>query len=163
MVFDEIEGDEDRILYNYPFFLILSYRCRHPALEDMIDNVFVRDERMEHESAMYRIMCDSFKNPFEDILNDYADVNIKQIKKYLREDDEEVSPDSEDENSYMKNERRSYVPGIRKVPFNYPRVSRLNKAQQAICLNVLLRLSNNEKIINEKQRKEFQEYMVTKH
>lgn len=134
---------------------------RHPALEDIIDNVFIKDERMERESAMYRIMNGNFTNPFEDIESEYADVNVELIKKYLHEDDE-ISSDTEDEgNSHKQEHTRSYVPGIRKLGFHFPRQSHLNKAQQAMCLRVLLRLSNSEKKgMNEEERRELQEYMV---
>jgi len=203
----------------------------------MIDNVFISDERLERESAMYRIMTDSFTDPFEDIENDYADVDIELIKKYLREDGEEVSSDIEDENqqevkdgdnscmeeqetscvkeqetscmeeqetscvkeqetscmeeqkifcveeqetscveeqeiscveeqetSCVEEQEKSYVPGIRKLSFCFPRRSHLDKIQQAMCLRVLLRLSNNEKKkMNMKERKELNQYMVNRH
>lgn len=153
----------------------MSHHCRHPALEDIIDNVFIKEERMERESAMYRLMNDNFINPFEDIDNEYADVNVELIKKYLHEDGE-VSSDTEDENlqvkeevkhggnSSMQKQEKPYVPGIRKLPFYFPRRSHLDKAQQTICLQVLLRLCSNErKGMNETERKELEEYMVNRY
>jgi len=200
---------------------VISHCCRHAPLEDMIDNVFISDERLERESAMYRIMTDSFTDPFEGIESDYADVDIELIKKYLREDGEEVSSDIEYENqqevkdgdnscmedqetscvkeqgiscveeqetscvkeqgifcveeqetscmeeqqtSCVEEQEKSYVPGIRKLSFCFPRRSRLDKIQQAMCLRVLLRLSNNEKKkMNIKERKELNQYMVNRH
>ncbi|XP_024869019.1 uncharacterized protein LOC112452837 [Temnothorax curvispinosus] len=141
----------------------------YPALEDMIDNVFIRDERMERESAMYRIMNDCFTDPFDDIKSDYADVDVELIKKYLREDGEVLSSDTEDKDEqeveHGSNTRvqkhKFYVPGIRKLPFYFPKRSRLNKEQQTMCLRVLLRLSSNErKGMNDEERKELQEYMA---
>lgn len=166
-------------IFNVNIFLvlivILSHHCRHPALEDIIDNVFIKDERMESESAMYRLMNDNFTNPFEDINNEYADVNVELIKKYLYEDGE-VSTTTEDEdsqvkeevkhgdNSSMQKQEKPYVPGIRKLPFYFPRRSHLDKAQQIMCLRVLLKLSSNEKTgMNETERKEFEEYMVNRY
>jgi len=171
----------------------------------MIDNVFISDERLESESAMYRIMTDSFTDPFEGIESDYADVDIELIKKYLREDGEEVSSDTEDESQQevkdgdnpcmeeqetscvkeqgiscvkeqetscmeeqgpfcVEEQEKSYVPGIRKLLFHFPKRSRLDKIQQAMCLRVLLRLSNNEKKkMNIKEKKELNQYMVNRH
>lgn len=155
--------------------VVLPRHCRHPALEDIIDNVFIKDERMERESAMYRLMNDCFTNPFGDIDNEYADVNVDLIKKYLHEDGE-VSTDTEDEdlqvkkevkhgdNSSMQKQEKPYVPGIKKLPFYFPRRSHLDKAQQTMCLRVLLRLSSYErKGMNETERKELEEYMVNRY
>lgn len=160
----------------YLIVILLPY-CRHPPLEDLIDNVFIRDERMERESAMYKILTGNFTDPLEDIENEYANVDIELVKKYLREDGE-VLTDSEDDNqleinqqeaknednSRMQEQERSYVPGIRKLSFGFPRKSRLDKAQQAMCLRVLLRLSDNEKkSMSDEERKEFEQYMVNRH
>ncbi|XP_028050349.1 uncharacterized protein LOC105838508 [Monomorium pharaonis] len=130
----------------------------NPALEDIIDEVFIRDERMERESVMYQIMHDNYKDPFEDIENDYDDVDIEQIKKYLREDDENI-PDFEDKKlQKAKNgDERPYVPGIR-TSFRFPRQSYLNKAEQACCLRVILRLSNKESTSTTNGLKESREY-----
>lgn len=127
---------------------------------------------MERESVMYKIMTDNFTNPFEGIESEYADVNLELIKKYLHEDGE-VSTDTEDEdqqedkdgdNSHMQEKEKPYVPGIRSSSFYFPRRSRLDRAQQAMCLRVLLRLSNNEKKrMNNYERKEFEQYMVNRH
>ncbi|KYN40421.1 NMDA receptor-regulated protein 2 [Trachymyrmex septentrionalis] len=157
----------------YLIVILLLY-CRHPLLEDLIDNVFIRDERMERESAMYKILTGNFTDPLEDIDNEYANVDLELVKKYLREDGE-VLTDSEDDNqlevnqqeiksesnSRMQEQERPYVPGIRKLSFGFPRKSSLNKAQQAMCLRVLLRLSNNEKkSMSDEERKEFEQYMA---
>ncbi|KAG5326460.1 ICE2 protein, partial [Acromyrmex heyeri] len=148
--------------------------CRYPPLEDLIDNVFIRDERMERESAMYKILTGNFTDPLEDIDNEYANVDLELVKKYLREDGE-ILTDSEDDNqlevnqqetknegnSRMQEQERSYVPGIRKLSFGFPRKSSLDKAQQAMCLRVLLRLSDNEKkSMSDEERKEFEQYMA---
>ncbi|XP_011859215.1 PREDICTED: little elongation complex subunit 2-like isoform X3 [Vollenhovia emeryi] len=141
----------------------------HPALEDMIDNVFIRDERMERESAMYKIMNDNFKNPFENIESEYADVDVELIKKHLFEDGE-VFADSQDEeqvkhedSSSMQEQKKLYVPGIRVSPVPFPRKSELTMAQQAMCLRVLLRFSSIERgPMNEKEREEYEEYMTLK-
>ncbi|KAL0116753.1 hypothetical protein PUN28_009992 [Cardiocondyla obscurior] len=130
----------------------------HPPLDDMIDNVFINDTRMEAESAMYRIMNDNLINPFEDIENEYADVNVELIKKYLCEDAE---TGMENESQPGVKIKRPYVPGIRTLPFNFPRYSHLNMDQHAMCLRVLLKLSSNEnKMISEEERQEFEEYMA---
>lgn len=150
--------------------IILLHCCRHPALEDMIDPVFIRDERMERESAMYKIMNDCFTDPFEDIECEYADVNVQLIERYLREEGELPMENKDqqkvknEDNFDMKEEEKSYVPGIRKLSFYFPRKSHLDKAQQAMCLRVLLRSHNAErKSINEEERTELQTYMVNRH
>ncbi|XP_011859214.1 PREDICTED: little elongation complex subunit 2-like isoform X2 [Vollenhovia emeryi] len=135
----------------------------------MIDNVFIRDERMERESAMYKIMNDNFKNPFENIESEYADVDVELIKKHLFEDGE-VFADSQDEeqvkhedSSSMQEQKKLYVPGIRVSPVPFPRKSELTMAQQAMCLRVLLRFSSIERgPMNEKEREEYEEYMTLK-
>ncbi|KYN14089.1 NMDA receptor-regulated protein 2 [Trachymyrmex cornetzi] len=157
----------------YLIVISLLY-CRHPPLEDLIDNVFIRDERMERESAMYKILTGNFTDPLEDIDNEYANVDLELVKKYLSEDGE-VLTDLEDDNqlevnqqetknegnSCMQEQERSYVPGIRKFSFGLPRKSSLDKAQQTMCLRVLLRLSDNEKkSMSDEERKEFEQYMA---
>jgi len=145
----------------------------------MIDTVFIDDERMKRESAMYRIMSDDFTNPFEGIEDEYARVNIELIKHLGgNELEEEVQHELKtrhidkkndakhiEEQNYSKDEEqkpRFYIPGIRKLPFKFPRGSNLNKIQQAMCLRALLRFSNNEnKIeITKIEKTELQNYMV---
>ncbi|EFN68808.1 NMDA receptor-regulated protein 2 [Camponotus floridanus] len=128
----------------------------------MIDDVFIEDERLERESAMHRIMRDEFRDPFEDIEQDYANVNMELIKKYLAEDpltdtEEEEEQKTNDKKRNRKRklknidsdckqtqEKNPYVPGIRKLPFNFPKRSCLTKIQHSMCLRALLKLYNNE-------------------
>ncbi|XP_012231570.1 uncharacterized protein [Linepithema humile] len=133
----------------------------HPTLEDLIDDVFIRDERMQDESAMYKILTDCFKDPFEDIESEYAEVDVEQIKQLS--DDIDISVDMEEEKFKNKDsvqEEKSYVPGIRKLPFNFPRRSCLSKPQQAMCLRVLLKLSTKEYMLTDVQRAEMEAYMA---
>lgn len=120
---------------------------------------------MERESAMYRIMNDEFTNPLADIESEYAEVDLELIQKYLREDNISVPEDEDDQEvAHGSKKEKPYVPGIRKQPFYFPRRSRLDKSQQAMCLRVLLRLhSDNKKAMTEQERKELQEYMVNRH
>lgn len=162
---------------------VISHYFRNPALEDIIDDVFITDERMERESAMYRIMRDDFKDPFKDIEQDYADVNIELIKKLLAEDsltedteeEEEQKPGNQKKNNKKKKskikdsetdwkqEKRSYVPGIRKLQFNFPRRSCLTKPQHIMCLRVLSKLfSNEQKGLNKEEQLELESYIVCK-
>lgn len=41
--------------------------CRIPNVEDIIDDKFVSEERLQKESAMYKIMNGMFQDPFQDI------------------------------------------------------------------------------------------------
>ncbi|XP_018399079.1 PREDICTED: uncharacterized protein LOC108776846 [Cyphomyrmex costatus] len=146
----------------------------HPALDDLIDNVFIRDERMERESAMYKILAGNFTDPLEGINDEYADIDIEMIKKYLCEDGEDLTNLEDDkqlkinqqetkidDNSCMQEQERSYVPGIRKLSLCFPRKSCLDRAQHAMCLRVLLKLSDNEKkSMSDEERKEFEQYMA---
>ncbi|EZA53909.1 hypothetical protein DMN91_009945 [Ooceraea biroi] len=168
-----------------------------PPLEDMIDTVFVRDERMKRESAMYRIMTGNFTDPFEGIEEEYEKVDIELIKRLggvEREEQvrRELGAESSDKSSSsaenvikehppkedlpekgpakktgnpskedpLKDEgQMPYIPGIRKLPFYFPRRSHLDKNQQAMCLRVLLRFSSNKKQITEAEKIELQKYM----
>jgi len=124
-------------------------------------------------------MSDNFTNPFEGIEHEYAKVDIELIKHLGGDElEEEVQHELKAKNierkndaakhikekNYLKNEEqksRFYIPGIRKLPFKFPRRSNLNKIQQAMCLRVLLRFSNNEKIeITKIEKTELQNYMV---
>lgn len=163
-------------IIKYNLTVIIQY-CRNPALEDIIDDVFIRDERLERESAMYRIMRDDFTDPFEDIEQDYANVNMELIQKFLSEDpltdteqEEEQKIDDKKKNRKKKNvdidckqnqDKRPYLPGIRKLPFNFPKRSCLTKAQQIMCLRVLLKLSNNkQKELSKEEQLEMESYIV---
>jgi hypothetical protein len=146
----------------------------------MIDTVFIDDERMKRESAMYRIMSDDFTNPFEGIEHEYAKVDIelikhlggdeleKEVQEELKAKNIEKKNDTAkhiEKQNYPKDEEqkpRFYIPGIRKPPFKFPRGSDLNKIQQAMCLRVLLRFSNNENNteITNIEKTELQNYMV---
>ncbi|XP_011708117.1 PREDICTED: little elongation complex subunit 2-like isoform X1 [Wasmannia auropunctata] len=144
----------------------------YPALEDLIDNVFIRDERMERESAMCRILTDTFTDPFENIESEYDDANVELMKKYLLEDgvdlykkereEAQKAEEQKDENNSSVLER-SYVPGIRRLSTYFPRRSHLDKAEQAMCLRVLLRLADTEKKkLTDEEKKELQQYMALK-
>ncbi|XP_070158284.1 uncharacterized protein [Polyergus mexicanus] len=150
----------------------------NPALEDIIDDVFIKDERLERESAMYRIMRDDFTDPFEDIEQDYANVNMELIQKFLSEDpltdseeEEEQKTDDKKRNRKKKNvdtdykqnqEKRPYLPGIRKLPFNFPRRSCLTKAEQNMCLRVLLKFNNKRKELSKEEQSEMESYIALK-
>lgn len=144
---------------------ITVHDFRHSALEDLIDDVFIRDERMQRESAMYKILTDCFKDPFEDIESEYAEIDVEQIKQLSND----IDIDMEEEALEHKNnkdsvqEEKSYIPGIRKLPFNFPKRSCLSKSQQAMCLRVLLKLSTKDNILTDVQRAEMEAYMVNRY
>lgn len=159
-------------------------------MEDISDPVFIHSERLQNESAMHRILADDFTDPFKDIDNEYAQVDIDLIKRLGGEElEKEVlqeleSTKSNEDKDEMNNEDKEtekmeeeinktkeiparvrgekyYIPGIRKLPFYFPRRSHLNNKQQATCLRVLLRFSGNENgMITEEEKTELQNYMV---
>lgn len=146
----------------------------------MIDDVFIDDERLEREGAMYRIMRDEFNDPFEDIEQDYANVNMELIKKYLAEDpftdtEEEEKQETNgkkgkirkkrniDTDCKQTQEKNLYVPGIRKLPFNFPKRSCLTKVEHNMCLRALLKLFNNEqKGLSKEEQTDLESYIVCK-
>lgn len=127
---------------------------------------------------MYRIMRDDFTDPFEDIEQDYANVNMELIQKFLSEDpftdseeEEEQKTDDKKRNRKKKDididckqnqEKRPYLPGIRKLPFNFPKRSCLTKAEQNMCLRVLLKFSNKRKELSKEEQSEMESYIVCK-
>lgn len=159
----------------------------NPALEDMIDDVFITDERMERESAMYKIMRDDFTDPFKDIEEDYANVNIELIKELLTEDSLTNTEDEEEKNikdQKLKNnkkknskktnnkkqddeidckkEKRPYVPGIRKSQYYFPRRSCLTKPQHTMCLHVISTLLNSKQMLSKEEQLEMDTYLALK-
>ncbi|XP_011139519.1 uncharacterized protein LOC105183237 isoform X2 [Harpegnathos saltator] len=141
------------------------------SLENLIDDVFITDERLEKDSAIYKIMNDNFTDPFNNIADDYKEINIEELKSLTKNinDLEENKDEDEDEDNIkyeikeeckekqntkkhqksMKKEKimsnkKCYVPGMRKLPSQFVRNSSLNATQHAMCSRVLLRLSNYE-------------------
>jgi hypothetical protein len=47
-------------------FLFYS-NCRIPHLDDIIDDKFVSDERLQNESSIYQILTNKFHDPFYEI------------------------------------------------------------------------------------------------
>ncbi|XP_072767674.1 uncharacterized protein [Anoplolepis gracilipes] len=151
----------------------------NPALEDIIDDVFINDERMERESAMYRIMRGDFTDPFEDIEQDYADVNMELIQKFLAEDPftDTEEEEQKETNSGKRNRKKTntehncykqtqkdklYVPGIRKLSFNFPKTSCLTMNQHCMYLDVLLKLGREQKSLSKEEQRMQQSYIELK-
>ncbi|XP_076762937.1 uncharacterized protein LOC143430509 [Xylocopa sonorina] len=132
----------------------------NPLLEDIIDNNFINEERLEKESVMHRIMTGNFTDPFKDIEDDYKDVKIDLIQNILPELVEKNDTNELDENGEPIEAKKPYIPGIVKPGFRFPCRSKLNKEQQAICLRVLLRFSaRNMPKMTQTEREELQIYM----
>ncbi|KAG7205175.1 hypothetical protein KM043_018266 [Ampulex compressa] len=139
----------------------------NPPLEDILDDVFINEERLERESVMHRIITNNFVDPFKDINEDYKGVNIEFIKsqntrkkknKKCKDATVDVTGITPVEHKAL--ERKPYVPGILKPSFKFPRTSKLDKSQQNICLRVLIRFSESDKPeIGEMERKELKCYM----
>ncbi|XP_076244397.1 uncharacterized protein LOC143185335 [Calliopsis andreniformis] len=136
-------------------------------LDDIVDESFVNEVRLEKESVMHRIMTGNFTDPFKSIEDDYKTVKIDLIGHIESEVDEET----EDNNTKVaevgkniqpkqKQMNKSYVPGIVKAIYKFPRKSNLTKEQQATCLKVLLRFSESDKPkITQTEREELQTYV----
>ncbi|KAK9303829.1 hypothetical protein QLX08_004567 [Tetragonisca angustula] len=125
-------------------------------LEDLIDNTFINEERLEKESVIYKILTGNFKDPFKNIEEDYKDVEIDLMK--------DADPDSNEmkKECEVKQIKRinDYVPGSLKPIFKFPKKSKLNKEQQAMCLKVLLRFSKSDKPkLTQIEKEELQKYM----
>ncbi|XP_078053397.1 uncharacterized protein LOC144478880 [Augochlora pura] len=135
-------------------------------LEDIIDNTFIQEERLERDSVMCKIMNGNFSDPYKNIEDDYEEIKtdlMKDVKLEIKVedkvDDDETKKDKKVQLKETK-KSQSYVPGILKPLFGYPRPSKLNKEQQALCLRVLLRFSeSNKPKITQAERQELQKYM----
>lgn len=167
-----------RIINFIQLFIIINIRyinyflyflfIRNPPLEDILNNTFIDEERLEKESVMHRIMTGNFNDPFKNMEDDYKNVKTDLMKDMHSDMDEENKDDNtktteEGKKIQPNQEDRSYVPGIVRVLFQFPRMSKLNKEQQAMCLRVLLRFSeSNKPKITQAEREELQTYMVNK-
>lgn len=152
-------------------FVLIIYYCiqftRNPPLEDLIDDTFINDRRLEKESVMHRIMTGTFTDPFKNIDEDYKDVNtdlMKDMDSDLGEEGNDCIEKNETEKEYQSKQEKKikpYVPSIVKPIFKFPRRSKLSKEQQAMCLRVLLRFSESDKPkLTQTEREELQKYMV---
>ncbi|XP_012137009.1 uncharacterized protein LOC100874657 isoform X1 [Megachile rotundata] len=139
----------------------------NPPLEDMLDNVFINEARLEKESVMYRIMNGNFTDPFKNADEDYKNVKINFIKNIDPElneenkDNEIATSETKKENqSKQKKNVRCYVPGIVKPIFKFPKKSKLNTVQHAMCLRVLLRFSETGKPkLTQTEKEELHNYL----
>ncbi|XP_029053790.1 uncharacterized protein LOC114881233 isoform X4 [Osmia bicornis bicornis] len=146
-------------------------QLRKPPLEDILDNTFFSAERSEKESVMYRIMNGNFIDPFKGIEEDYNNVDINLIKSINPElnkedtDNEITTNDTKKESQLQqKKDVKLYVPGITKPIFRFPKKSKLNAAQHAMCLRVLLRFSEADKPkLTPIEREELQIYLNLQH
>nr|XP_034194175.1 uncharacterized protein LOC117610656 isoform X2 [Osmia lignaria]XP_034194176.1 uncharacterized protein LOC117610656 isoform X2 [Osmia lignaria]XP_034194177.1 uncharacterized protein LOC117610656 isoform X2 [Osmia lignaria]XP_034194178.1 uncharacterized protein LOC117610656 isoform X2 [Osmia lignaria] len=142
-----------------------------PPLEDILDNTFFSAERLEKESVMYRIMNGNFIDPFKGIEEDYNNVDINLIKsidpELNKEDtDNEITTNDTKKESQLQQKKdvKPNVPGITKPIFRFPKKSKLNAAQHAMCLRVLLRFSEADKPkLTPIEREELQTYLNLQH
>ncbi|OAD55762.1 hypothetical protein WN48_04294 [Eufriesea mexicana] len=147
---------------------LLSYGVeindRHCPLEDLIDATFINGERLEKESVMHKIMTGNFVDPFKNIEEDYKNIELNLLKDIDPDIKEEINNDNEiivkqkwDCEHEDTQKVKAYVPGIVKAIFKFPKKSKLDKEQQAMCLRVLLRFSESDKPkITKAQREELQ-------
>ncbi|CAK9821491.1 Little elongation complex subunit 2 [Anthophora retusa] len=144
----------------------------NPVLEDMIDSTFINGGRLERESVMHRIMTGNFTDPYQNIEEDYKDIKMDLMRDnecdITEEDKNENDEDDNDDISKVNKECQSrnvrkakcYVPGIVKSIFKFPKISKLSKEQQAMCLRVLLRFSESDKPkLTQTEKEELKSYM----
>ncbi|XP_076663313.1 uncharacterized protein LOC143366272 isoform X2 [Andrena cerasifolii] len=139
----------------------------NPPLEDMLNNTFINRERLGKESVMHKIMTGTFVDPFKNIEDDYRDIKPHLMGDIESETDKEDNGDDIETTEVKKGnepkkakKHKGYVPGIVKPLFKFPKMSKLNKEQQAMCLRVLLRFSESDKPkITQTEREELQKYM----
>nr|XP_050853419.1 little elongation complex subunit 2-like isoform X1 [Vespula vulgaris] len=118
----------------------------NPSLNDILDDVFINEERLTRESVMYRLLHGNFVNPFDNMDEDYEAVKIDMIS-------EDPNSQEENKNNVMVNdisqkelkEKKIYVPGLVKRPCKFPKMSELNIEEQHACLRTLLTFSTSEK------------------
>lgn len=128
-------------------------------MEDLIDNTFISEERLEKESVIYKILTGNFKDPFKNIEEDYKAVEI-DLMKDADPDLNKIKKECDVKSKQVKRINH-YVPGSFKPIFKFPKKSKLNKEQQAMCLRVLLRFSKSDKPkLTQTEREEVQKYMV---
>ncbi|XP_017759258.1 PREDICTED: uncharacterized protein LOC108550120 [Eufriesea mexicana] len=145
-------------------FLCIDWHC---PLEDLIDATFINGERLEKESVMHKIMTGNFVDPFKNIEEDYKNIELNLLKDIDPDIKEEINNDNEiivkqkwDCEHEDTQKVKAYVPGIVKAIFKFPKKSKLDKEQQAMCLRVLLRFSESDKPkITKAQREELQKYL----
>lgn len=141
-----------------------------PSADDLTDDVFIRNERLQRESVMYQMMDGCFVDPLRDIDDEYEQIDLDLLRQldpdlFLEEDRRNCKYSDNQNPVEQKNKKKSeYIPGLRKRPFNFPRTSRLNRIQQATCLRALLRVTSNEKkILTSEERSDMEKYMVNKY
>ncbi|XP_017889972.1 uncharacterized protein LOC108630910 isoform X2 [Ceratina calcarata] len=140
----------------------------NPPLEDMLENTFIDEERLEKETVMYKIITGNFTDPFKDIEADYEHVNIDSMKGDIpdlndHESTEETEMEIEESKQPVSKQpkiSKHYVPGIVKSIFKPTKKSTLNDTQQAMCLKVLLRFSESSKPkLTQAEREDLQKYV----
>lgn len=165
------------------FFTAVLTKCfitrdfRLPAIEDMVEDVFIRGDRLERESVMYQILNGCFRDPLEDIDDEYEQIDLNRIRQldpdlFRKENTHKreminIKCESNNDNQNLmeqKNKRSNYIPGLKKQSFHFPKKSCLNKIQQATCLRALLRLTSNEKkAMTIEERNDLERYYVNKY
>lgn len=136
---------------------------------------------------MYNLINGTLTDPFANIEDDCDEINLEALKQWYGKDISDIEEDkneSEDEitqneknyaeeqlkhniNKQPKNkqttvnEKKSYIPGIRKLPLHFPRISKLNSRQHAMCICVLSRLMGPQSVsISAKEKAKLEQYMV---
>ncbi|XP_012275957.1 uncharacterized protein LOC105697317 [Orussus abietinus] len=145
-----------------------------PALDDIVDNVFINEDRLKREGTMYKIMLGEFKDPFAmgDSDSDVTEETLEEMEVNFKKDITEgetpnVSNNKKRSIGKMLNDatmpqesKKDYVPGVVKCDFKFPRYSTLNVDEHALCLRVILRFSGSEKPeVTQTTRQELNTYM----
>lgn len=142
----------------------------------MIDNEFVNVERLEQDSAMYRLMYGTFTDPMKDLHEDFlssitpeninhAKLHAQEVAQTMREQAASTAAaksQGPQVDVIQPELKRCYVPAVYKPPFRLPRVSSLTREQQALCLKIILNFSRNCKPENlsAADKEELKTYLV---
>ncbi|XP_063992308.1 uncharacterized protein LOC135170433 [Diachasmimorpha longicaudata] len=120
----------------------------NPSLNDIIDDQFIDGERLERESAMYKILRGNFTDPFADVHEDFvdlvtkADIDANEHEKETKKIDIDEEKVKDDEKNVDETKRHAkYYPGIVRAKAKFPRWSSLTVEQHAACVRVLLQFS----------------------
>ncbi|XP_074107925.1 uncharacterized protein LOC141533124 [Cotesia typhae] len=145
----------------------------NPPTSDVVDEVFINEDRLESTSVMYQLIREMLVDPTKEVYKKYIDkitpddiktykamiaklTAEKNLKRRKKEGDDSVEQEIESP--------RSYVPGMpKKLDIRFPRPSNLTAEQQALGVKIYTNLSQMKKpeleaymslqnLINEEQK-----------
>lgn len=127
--------------------MYVSYHFRNLPLENLIDDVFISDERLERDSATHKLLNGTFTDPFKDIEEDCTEINLDALKHYAKDiwEKSNLGNPGENEDEEQQNTKKfkktlkeqktlgnkdSHVADTRKLPPESCKESNVNATQQ---------------------------------